>query len=84
MEWEDIFANDISDRRLVSKLYKELIQLNTQKTIQLKNEQKTWTFLKGRHLDDQQTHEKMFIREINANKKSTQETIGALLVGNAN
>ena len=32
MEWEKIFANDISDKELVSKIYKELIKRNTQKT----------------------------------------------------
>jgi len=30
MEWEKIFVNDIPDEGLVPKMYKELIQLNTQ------------------------------------------------------
>ena len=29
-EWEKIFANDLSDRQLIPRIYKELLQLNEQ------------------------------------------------------
>ena len=31
-EWEKIFANDMPDKGLVLKIYKELTKLNTQRT----------------------------------------------------
>ena len=40
-EWEKIIANETTDKRLISRIYTQLIQLNIRKTAQSKSGQKT-------------------------------------------
>ena len=39
-EWEKIIANEAIDKELISKIYKQLMQLNTRKITQSKNRPK--------------------------------------------
>ena len=45
-EWEKIFANDTTDKGVLSKIYKELLKLNTQNT---NNQVKNWAEDTNRH-----------------------------------
>ena len=52
LEWEKIIANETTDKGLISKIYKQLIQPNTKQTTQSKSGKRPkQTFLQIRHTD---------------------------------
>ena len=53
-EWEKIIANEATDKELISKIYKKLLQLNTRKIsnpVKKVGQRSKQTFLQRSHID---------------------------------
>ena len=53
-DWEKILANEATDKELISKIYKQLLQLNSRNIndpIKKTGQRTKQTFLQGRHTD---------------------------------
>ena len=78
MKWEKIFANNMTDMGLLSKICKQLIQFNTKKQstqFEKMGRRPKQIFFQRRQTDGQQAHEKMLNianYQINAIKKNNE------------
>ena len=58
-DWEKVFVNDMTNKSLISKIQKQLIQLSNKKAKQLNQKmgrKSKQTFFQRRHTDDQHVH----------------------------
>ena len=62
MQWEEIFASNAINKRLTSKIHKQLIELDNKTTynpIEKMGRRPKQTFLQRRYMNEQQTDENM-------------------------
>ena len=76
-EWEKIIANEATDKQLISKIYRQIMQLNSRKRnnpIKKMDQRTKQTFLQRRHTDGSQTHEQMLniTHQRNANQNHNE------------
>ena len=56
MDWQKVFANDVTDKGLISKLYKQLLQLNHTPTHTHTHTHTNQKKIMGRWADDPDRH----------------------------